>query len=351
MVGEDPRYAYAVGRIRALETKLLGRERFDQMVEAEEAEEVLRALADTDYGPLLSEMKSPDEFEVALDKELKGVLILISHLSLDLELTDLFRLRYDFHNLKVLLKQRYLAASPVDSKLSPDSLPSGERDTVRGYLIEAGLTEPEKLRKIIGGEDYTELPDELRIAVEKAEKRFEQTVDPRMIDILLDKEMYSLFQQRSRRNPFLKEYFQISADLINIRIFLRARALRKERDFFEDVFLEGGRLEKSSFLKVYDEPIDSLASVLSPTAYGQLVLEGIKYWKENGSWSELERLSDNHVLNFLRRAKHIVFGLEPLIGYLAAKENEIKMLRMIMVGKLNNLQRELVRRNLRDTYV
>ena len=97
--------------------------------------------------------------------------------------------------------------------------------------------------------------------------------------------------------------------------------------------------------------MDNFFQVLSATAYGQLVSQGIKYWKENGSWSELERLSDNHILNFLRRAKHIVFGLEPLIGYLAAKENEIKMLRMIMVGKLNKLEGELVRRNLRDTYV
>ncbi|MCD5390905.1 V-type ATP synthase subunit C [candidate division NPL-UPA2 bacterium] len=335
-MAEDRRYAYAVGRIRALETRLLRRERFDQMVGAEDAEETLRALADTDYGPLLSEIKSPDEFEIALNKELTKVLSLISHLSFDPELTDLFRLRYDFHNLKVLLKQKYLARSPVDSKLC---------------LIDAGVIEGEKLRKIMEGEDYSELPDELRTAVDKSEKGFEETGDPQMIDIILDKEMYSLFHERSSGNPFLKEYFQISADLTNIRIFLRVRALRKERDFFEEVFLEGGKLELSFFLRLYGEPIDNFASALSPTAYGQLVSQGIKYWKENGSWSKLERLSDNHILNFLGRAKHIVFGLEPLIGYLLARENEIKMLRMIMVGKLNKLEGELIRSNLRDTYV
>lgn len=337
-MAEDPRYAYAVGRIRALETRLLKRERFEQMVGAEDIGDVLRALADTDYGPLLSEIKSPDEFEIALNKELKRVLSLISRLSLDLQLTDLFRLRYDFHNLKVLLKQKYLTGLPVDTK-------------VRGYLIDAGLVQSEKLRKIIEGGEDTELPDELRTAVERAEKGFEETGDPQMIDILLDKEMSSLFHGRALGDPFLKEYFQILADLTNIRIFLRVRALGKEKSFFEKVFLKGGKLDLSFFLRLYEEPMDNFSSSLPRTPYGQLASEGIKYWKEDGSWSELERLSDNHILNFLRRAKHIVFGLEPLIGYLIARENEIKMLRMIMVGKLNNLQRELVRRNLRDTYV
>lgn len=337
---EDPRYTYAVGRIRALETRLLGGERFNQMVEAEESEAALRALADTDYGPWLSEIKSPDRFEIALNKELNRVLILISGLSWERQLTDLFRLRYDFHNLKFLLKQKYSAHLTFDSKLSPPQC-----------LIEAGVIEPEKIREIMKGGDYSQLPDELRGAVEEAEKKFEETGDPQMIDIILDKKMYSLFPGKAPKKSFLKEYFQISTDLTNIRIFLRLKALRKERDFFERAFLEGGKFGLSFFLPLYEETVDALSSALSATAYRQLVWEGIKYWKEKGSWSELERLSDNHILNFLRGAKYIIFGLEPLIAYLAAKENEIKMIRIIMIGKLNNLERELIKRNLRDTYV
>ncbi|MCD5401870.1 V-type ATPase subunit, partial [candidate division NPL-UPA2 bacterium] len=94
----------------------------------------------------------------------------------------------------------------------------------------------------------------------------------------------------------------------------------------------------------------NFASALSPTLYGALVSAGIKYWQENRSWSELERLADNCLLSYLRRAKYVVFGLEPLIAYLLARENEIKMLRIIMVGKLNGLPTDLLRSRLRDTY-
>ena len=108
-MSDDTRYAYAVGRIRVLETRLLDKSRLDSLVEARSAEEVLKALADTDYGPFLAELKEARGFEEALNGELKNVLRLVSDLSQDAELTDIFRLRYDFHNLKVLLKIKGLS--------------------------------------------------------------------------------------------------------------------------------------------------------------------------------------------------------------------------------------------------
>lgn len=337
-MSDDTRYAYAVGKIRALETRLLDKSRFDSLIAARDAEEALRALSDTDYGPFLSELKGARDFEVALNEELKSVLHLVSDLSRDPELTDIFRLRYDFHNLKVLLKIKYLSdRSPIT-----DHLP----------LMDAGLIEPGKIRKIIEGEDYKELPEELRTAAEKAIKSFEETHDAQRIDIILDREMYGLFSQRTRDNghPFLREYFQIDLDLINVKNFLRVKELRLGKSFFEEVFLEGGELKKSLFLKSYEESMNNFSSLLSFTPYGMLVSEGIEHWQENRSWSELERLSDNYLLSFLRRARYVVFGLEPVIAYLLARENEIKMIRMVMVGKLNGLPTDLIRGRLREIY-
>ena len=65
----------------------------------------------------------------------------------------------------------------------------------------------------------------------------------------------------------------------------------------------------------------------------------------------LEKLVDNFIMNMMKNAKIIPFGVEPLIAYIYAKETEIKIIRIIMVGKLNNISAEVVRERLRDSYV
>lgn len=348
-MADDARYAYAVGRIRALEIRLLDKSRFESMVSARDAEEALRTLSDTDYGPFLPEPKRGRDFEVALNGELKSVLGLVSLLSQDAELTDIFRLRYDFHNLKVFLKLKYLQA---EEGYRPLTRPA-RRHFGGGYgLMDAGLIEPTKLKKIVEEDNYKELPRELRLAAERAIKTFQETHDAQRIALILDGEMSALFYQKTRPNDysFLRGYFRTDFDLTNIKNFLRVKELRLGKGFFEEIFLEGGSLEKSLFLESSEEPVNNFVSLLSPTPYGALVAEGIKYRQENRSWSELERLADNYLLSYLRRAKYIVFGLEPLIAYLLARENEIKMIRIIMVGKLNGMPEDLIRGRLRETY-
>jgi len=47
----------------------------------------------------------------------------------------------------------------------------------------------------------------------------------------------------------------------------------------------------------------------------------------------------------------VTFGPEPLFSYLVAKEMEIKILRIIMVSKMNNISPDAIRERLRDLYV
>ena len=65
----------------------------------------------------------------------------------------------------------------------------------------------------------------------------------------------------------------------------------------------------------------------------------------------MERQLENGLIHTIRPAKQVVFGPEPLFGYIAAKERENKNLRMIMVSKLNNISPDRLRERLRDMYV
>ena len=52
----------------------------------------------------------------------------------------------------------------------------------------------------------------------------------------------------------------------------------------------------------------------------------------------------------LKAAKYVTFGPEPIFAYIAAKETEIKIIRIIMVGKLNNVDTAVIRERVREVY-
>ena len=102
----DVRYAFASGRVRALETKLIGKQRMERLAEAKDMAEALRLLSDTVYGEHLDEIEESG-YDPFLRREEERLLELVDSLSLDPALGDVLRLQYDFNNLKVLLRESF----------------------------------------------------------------------------------------------------------------------------------------------------------------------------------------------------------------------------------------------------
>jgi len=67
--------------------------------------------------------------------------------------------------------------------------------------------------------------------------------------------------------------------------------------------------------------------------------------------SGLEKALDDLLMSYIRSARLVTIGVEPLIAWLFAKETEIRNVRMIMTGKINNLPMDMIRERLRETYV
>lgn len=342
---DDTRYAYAVGRIRVLETRLLNRTVLQRMLEADSTKATLEALSDTEYEASLSRIESERDFEIALREELERVYKLIDELTQDKELTDIFRVKWDFHNLKVLLKSKYLQ-SFADTETHSTN--------VSDILVLSGLEALSELEEAVMSEngDKSRLPQYLQAAIIEVESESEADIDPQLIDIILDKHAQSLnYHRASEYSEFLQGYFQIAIDLYNIKNFLRVKILNKDRDFLSKVLLDNGTLKTELFLEQFEDSVENFASAIKRTNYYELVTEGIQSWIENNSLATLEKLSDNYLLNYIKPAKFAILGVEPLLGYLLAKEHEMKLIRIIMIGKLNGLPSESISERLRETYV
>jgi len=331
----DNRYAYAVGKIRAREVRLLDFPKLLSILEAENVEQALEGLSDTDYREGLALVKQEEDFDLHLSLHMESVYGLISGLTHDPQLTDLFILRNDFHNIKVAFKKKCGASVEEEYYLAPSVVNREE-------LVEAVETG-----------NFFRLPPLLAEALQEIEGIYNSEKNIQLINTILDEIYFSHSLQVSRRAKceFLERLFLIQIDLANIRTFLRLKEMTKGRDALRNRLISGGTLESSYFLKSFAGSLESFVDSLRFKDYYEIVKDGIESWKKSGSFSFLEKLFDDYLLNFVKKAKYISFGIEPLIGYLVAKEMEVKNLRTVIVGKFNGLFPEIIKERLREVYI
>ncbi len=331
----DTKYLYAVSRVKALENDLLPRSTVDRMLEASTPEEALKILGETDYGNYFGEVESAHDFEKALDQGLRSIYKVIEDSTRDLRFTLISKLRYDFHNLKVLMKEKYLG------------------EDFKSILSQTGSINVEVLRKAVEDKDLAGFNKNLKQAFEKAAMDFELNGDPQKIDIILDQGLYACLKELAVQleDTHLIDYIKTEIDLVNINTVLRVRRMGRSAKFLETVLIDGGFLDGAFFINSMGEPVGSFADRLSTTRYDRIAVEGVQSWIDSGSSTVLEKLSDDLLLNMAKKGKYAAFGILPIIGFLRAKENEVKVLRMIMVGKINRIPTESLRERLRDVYV
>ena len=140
-------------------------------------------------------------------------------------------------------------------------------------------------------------------------------------------------------------------DILNVTTMVRLRETHKPRNFYQKVFLEGGNFDFKYMDSVYEEAYAGLAEKLGPFGFHDLLAIGAEETKKTGKFTELERLADNMKMDYVRDSQLVPFGIEPLVGYLTAKEMEVKNLRIVLTGKIAGTPDEVTRERLRETYV
>ena len=329
------KFTQAVSRIWVLETKLLDKPKVERMIEAPSANEVLRILNETEYSNVSSNIKRAEDYEEILSAELKRVYDLVYEISPVKEVVKIMSLKYDYHNVKVLLKGKVLGKD------------------LSSMIIKLGNLDLQEIKRKIDGDNYKSLNGTLGKGVQEAMKAFEETKDPQKIDIIIDKYMFKELVeiQKSLGYKFIDNLVKAMIDSINIRTLLRIKKQNKGRDFAEEVIVEGGAIDRSKLVALLNESPENIMAKLQSTIYSDLIKEGFEGYIATESASLLEKLSDNYIMELMKDSKLVTFGPERLLSYIYAKETEIKVIRIIMVGKLNNIAEEVIRERLRDIYV
>jgi V/A-type H+-transporting ATPase subunit C len=307
------KYAYSFGRIRALEADLIDASQFKRMMEASTAKEAAKVLSETVYAGI-GELQDITILEQVLQEELETLYDLAQHISPQKEITDLLQMKYDVYNLKVLLKAEVTSREPI-------------------ALTSLGIIDPERLKKALQ-ERLKDLPGVLAQAVEKARIIYEETGDVQVIDFVLDSAYTDALIGHMKDFPFLREFFQLKIDLENIRNMLRSQKYGID---FSRVYLEGGTVDVKTLQGLQGESMETVIGAFFTKDYRSVVEEGLKAYEEEKTLTGYQKLMDDFLMERLKAAKMVVFGIEPLVGYILAKEHEVKLIRLILIGKLKGV--------------
>ncbi|MBN1272672.1 MAG: V-type ATPase subunit [Candidatus Aminicenantes bacterium] len=151
--------------------------------------------------------------------------------------------------------------------------------------------------------------------------------------------------------PFLIDYFRHSIDLGNLKIFSRVKYLGLGKEILTKNIMAGGYVSGSMLLDSLDLNWSEVGDKLRATPYFDLWTQGTDTLAEEETFVALERGSEDFIMNFLKRAKYIVFGPEPVFAFAVAKRREIRLIRLVGIGKFNGIPDGILKKRIGETYV
>lgn len=320
---------YSTGVVAALETKLLKKEKINAMAETENLESCLKVLHETGF----ADGKPPESagnFESLLQIETAKNIKLLKELSSDENATDGLLLRYDYHNLKTLLKAQ---STKTPFNKVQDMLYSGG-------LIEASVLEVEFMT---GGEN-------LRPLMKGVIKEVGNSQNAKTIDVIADIAMYKDIAEvlKKSRSRVVKEYFKELFDFVNISTLIRNKTA--EAKDYAGQFIEGGNLPLELFIGAVNKSLEEFFKSLKAAEYKTAAEIAEKSLREHHNLLGYELFYKNYLFEKIRGNKDNMGGIEPVLYYFFAKETEIDNVRLILTCKKNKVDKSLIYQRLRVTY-
>lgn len=328
-------YTQGVVRTRVLEKELLSNAKFEQMIEAEDAQALWQMLKTTHYANYMKDDLTVDQFEYVLHRCLIDTYETIREFAVDENIINLLALQYDYFNLKVLLKETILNVdlSHLYSPLSTVSL--------------------QHLKQYIQKKELSEVDEHIKRTIEIVLTDYEKTKDPQRIELMLDKLYMNNFYERIHllHIPLLLQYVKAMIDFINIRTVIRVQKQNKDISFLREILLDNGNIECEEIIYSFHDSVMNMIRKFRHEEISRHLIKGLEEYKRTERLTTFEKEMDNYLLKLIDEAKYIHFGPEPLIAYVLKKEAEIKNLRIIFVSKLNDIPLNRIKQRVRDIYV
>jgi len=186
-------------------------------------------------------------------------------------------------------------------------------------------------------------------------------------DLLLDKALSELLDKNILEcgvriikiypSEFLSDYISHVTDMHNIKTFLRLYIFQEPEAKLKNALIYEGFMQKEFFLRLYSQDLSHFLNRLEYIHKGTRIINyatyltaAVRKLEKESSFISLEKAMNDFLIEVLKPAKYISFGPEPVLAYYFAKVNEINLMRLVILAKLNDLSGELIKERLNSVY-
>ena len=334
-------YPYTYARTSAMRALLLKKEDYHKLMKMG-VNEITKFLQDSVYKKEINELATAhsgiDLLEIALNRNLAASFDKLRRISQD-ELKifiDEFTKRKDIEDIKTILRGRFTGINPEKIKKS---------------LIGAGTLSLDYLHKLADME-FKEAINNLAIIqfsyLEQAYKDFLENKSLASLETELDifyyKNMLELANNIPEEGRLFREFLTREIDIFNIMTLLRLKREKIDSKEIEKyLFLfRGGRKEKIKSLCKIDD-ISEIGKRLEKEKYGSIIKKGLEEFEKTGSLIDLEINLNKYLLrtSILLTHEHPL-SIDVILGYMFAKEVEVRNLRVLLKGKQLGLEESFI---------
>jgi V/A-type H+-transporting ATPase subunit C len=344
-------YGYSNARIRGMRSRLLGRDKLERFLRADDLKAVLQELMHSEYSGDLEEVLIHGRGAAEIDEGLRNNVVrtytkirgFLNEEAYDICNTLLGR--WDNFNLKTIIrgKNLHLSSAEIQAALMPvGALGLSEID---------GLLSCSDLRDVVNMAVTWGLPH--AAALRHGFAAYQRTGSLVDMELPLDRHFTewasAQLSKRGENYKLARWVLGTQVDNLNLVIVFRAARESLQPDQSAEYFLLGGRdidLEKYQRLAIMSDT-DEILDELRSTRYGPVLDEAVVRYLETMSLAVFERALEDH---FTRRVLALgtrdPLGVGIPISYLWAKHNEVTNLRIIVKGKSVGLPVDRMRREL-----
>ena len=322
-------YIYSSSRIKAVENELVSSVDFERLLSLSKGSDLIKAIKDTYLGKFLVDDTVEGVFQ-ALELSLQSNKKLLIEIAPDQELLDLFWIRYDVHNLKVVLRG-------VKSGLTFRE--------IENILSRLGRISPERIFNSVSTGKLEVLEPELVTSYEKALKE----VNDHNIagaDREIDFGYFNLLKRLAEesKNQLITDFVRLQIDLYNLKT--RLRLMHTPRLDGEKYFID-----KGSFTFAEIETREQVIEKLSKMGNESFWKEAIDIYINEGHSTLLDTKFDDYLFVWLKSLNQDVFSAATLLTYWLKSQNLNHSIQAILVGKEGGQSDLVIRKQLRNIYV
>jgi len=321
-------YLYAGALLKTKEIESLKGAEAEKLISAPNLELAWQSLQDTFIGPYLNKADADHPQITSLKKSLDLVMVdtkkLLDNISPDKQLLDILWVKYDFHNLRVIIRGESLNLSDEKMEVLSSALGTHEFKKIKKIYDDRrlALLDPYLQKAVTATENFT---DSTEIGVAVNTFYFEKIKD------LASKSNY----------PFLKKFVEILIDSFNLQTSLRQIKIRQNND--KKIYITGGQFAPENL-----ETEEAILNSFSKLGGETLWQEAIADYRQTGNHTLLRKTAEDYLNLFLKEEARLSFTPAKLFSHFNTRKRDVQAIQMIISGKQAGLTEEEIRNNLRQ---